>query len=80
MTKAQGSKKIPLDRIDAITISQSDMSKSDEFIIHMKNGYDHRYHAGRLRDTVVDLLRRLRKKISTEAIEGAKDNIYVKLD
>ena len=46
----------------------------------MKNGYDHRYHAGRLRDTIVCLLKRLRSKISQEAVDGAKDNIYVKID
>lgn len=80
MTKQDGSKKILLDRIDALTISQSGFNQSDEFIVHMKNGYDHRYHAGRLRDTMVFLLKRLRSKISEDLIKGAKDNIYVKID
>ena len=46
----------------------------------MKNGYDHRYHAGRLRDTMVYLLKRLRFKVSENIVSGAKDNIYVKID
>ena len=46
----------------------------------MKNGYDHRYKAGRLRDTIVDLLKRLRRRIQTREIEANKDNVYVTLD
>ena len=73
--KAASSKKIIIDRIDALTIGTS-----DEFIVHMKNGYDHRYKAGRLRDTIVGLLMRLRRRIQTREIEANKDNIYVTLD
>lgn len=46
----------------------------------MKKGYDHRYKAGRLRDTIVDLLKRLRRKMQTKVMEENKDNIYVTLD
>jgi hypothetical protein len=61
--KKSVTKRIDLALIDAFTISQSPSKKSDEFLIHMKGAYDHRFMGGSLRDTIVDLLRRIRRQI-----------------
>jgi len=58
--KDKESKKIPMDRIDALTLSKKPVNESAEFVIHMKGGYDHHYEAGKLRDTICETIRRLR--------------------
>jgi len=40
----------------------------------MKNGYDHRYKAGRFRDTIVDLIRIQRSTLIDKLIEKQKPN------
>ena len=57
--KYRASQLIVLHRVNAITISKGGYKKSDEFLIHVRGAKDHRYKAGRLRDTIVDLVRRL---------------------
>lgn len=50
------SKQIPFSEVNGLTISYYDHNKSDEFLIHMRNGVDHRYHGGKMRDTIVALI------------------------
>lgn len=62
---------IPLTAVDGITISSLDESQpsSDnkfyhgELLIHVDGSHDHRYQLGGMRDTVADLIRRLKTEI-----------------
>ena len=50
-------------------------------MIHMKGGYDHRYYAGKLRDTIVDILLKIRKCVSAKFMNNHQaDNIYAQLE
>ena len=68
--KNKSSKKLPFIRIDGLTVSKESYKKSDEFLIHMKGGYDHRYYAGKLRDTIVDILLKIRKSVSAQYMKN----------
>ena len=81
LKKNKPSKKLQLQKIDGITISKQPQNKSDEFLLHIRGGYDHRYSAGKLRDTIVDLLRRLKQKIKQEFEKSEdKENIYMSME
>jgi len=67
--------------ISGLTISYNDFMKSDELLIHMNCGRDHRYHCGKLRDTIAALLVYLKSfQSSSDRIQkskGEQENLWL---
>ena len=77
---ARSMKSIPLEMIDGLTISGEEQVSLDgaqphpngELVVHVTNSHDRRYRLGAMRDTVADLIRRLRLELKETENAPAK--------